>query len=301
MNDATEAAQRLRGILLMISAFALFAALDATAKFLSDYFPASQIIFARYTGAAIYALVFLHAIGALGQIRARNLKLQLLRGSLLFTSTAFNFFAVRELQLAQTSSIMFSNPLWVCALSVPLLGERVGRRRWMAVLIGFAGVMIIIRPGMEGYQFAALYSVGAALSAALYQIATRRGARDDSALTALFYTNIVGAFAATGLAPVMPGEWIMPQGFLIVLLLAMGLFGMLGHHLLVHAHRLAPAAVLAPFVYSQILWMVALGYIIFNDLPDRWTVLGGAVVVASGLYLYYREEQVKRRTTISPS
>jgi len=227
---------------------------------------------------------------ALAHVRARNLKLQIIRGLLLAGSTVCNFLALRYLQLAETASIAFSNPLWVCALSVPLLGEKVGPRRWMAVLVGFIGVLIIVRPGMSGFQPAALISVTSALFTALYQLATRKIAAYDSALTTMFYTAAVGTAA---LLPAMPTVWVMPDlaGWLLMMLV--GAFGAVGHQLLIVAHRLAPAAVLAPFSYSQIVMMVLIGYVVFGDLPDLWTVAGGAIVIASGIYLFYRERQVK--------
>ncbi len=292
LDAAGESAARLRGILLMVAAFALFACLDATAKYLSAWFETPLIVFARYAFAVVYSLVFLWSTGTLSQMRARNLPLQIVRGLLLVGGTLLNFTAVRYLQLAETSSIMFSNPLWVCALSVPLLGEQVGPRRWLAVVIGFVGVMIIIRPGAEGFHWAAFLSLGAALSTALYQIATRKAAAYDSSETTLFYTALVGAVAVT---PAVPGSWEMPTGWLLAIMCTFGLFGAVGHQFLIVAHKLAPAPVLAPFVYSQIIWMVIIGYAVFGDLPDLWTVAGGLLVVSSGLYLLYRERQIKKR------
>lgn len=295
-DAAGESAARLRGIFLMMAAFALFACLDATAKYLSAYYDTPLIVFARYALALIYSAGFLWWTGTLGQVRANKLPLQIVRGLFLVTGTLLNFTALRYLQLAETSSIMFSNPLWVCALSVPLLGEQVGPRRWFAVIVGFVGVMIIIRPGLEGFQWASVLSLIAALTTALYQITTRKVAAYDSSETTLIYTALVGAVAVS---PAVPYSWgaEMPAGWPLLLVLLLGVFSGLGHQFLIAAHRLAPAPVLAPFVYSQIIWMVLIGYVVFNDLPDIWTMAGGATVVSSGLYLLYRERQLKRRAT----
>ncbi|MGF7158952.1 drug/metabolite transporter (DMT)-like permease [Rhodoligotrophos appendicifer] len=287
-----ESARRSRGILYMVIAFTMFSGLDASAKYLSANYPTIQIVFARYSVAFVYAVGYLFLTRTISHARARNLKLQVIRGMLLLGSTALNFLALRYLQLAETASISFSNPLWVCALSVPLLGEHVGPRRWMAVIVGFIGVLIIVRPGLSGFQPAALISVIAALLTALYQLATRKIAEYDSAETTLFYTAAVGTAV---LIPVMPSVWVAPdtQGWMLMLLV--GGIGGVGHQLLIHAHRLAPAPVLAPFSYSQIVFMVVFGYFIFNDVPDRWTIAGGLIVIGSGLYLFYRERQIKNR------
>ncbi|WP_205042032.1 DMT family transporter [Rhodoligotrophos defluvii] len=294
--SASESSARIRGIFMMIAAFTLFSGLDATAKYLGQTYPVVQVAFARYGFAVVFAVCYLVWLNALAHIRARNLKLQIIRGLLLAASTACNFLALRYLQLAETASISFSNPLWVCALSVPLLGEKVGPRRWMAVVVGFIGVLIIVRPGMSGFQPAAIISIIAALFTALYQIATRKIAEYDSALTTMFYTAAVGAAA---LLPAVPAVWVTPDAQGWALMMLVGAFGTIGHQLLIHAHRLAPAAVLAPFSYSQIVMMVVIGYLVFGDLPDLWTVVGGVIVVASGVYLFYRERKVKGRAVES--
>jgi len=212
------------------------------------------------------------------------------RGLLLLVSTGTNFTAVKYLQLAQTSSISFSNPLWVCALSALLLGERVGPRRWAAVAIGFVGVLIIIRPGGAGFHWAMLLSVVCALSAALYQVATRKVGGSDLALTSLIYVAISGT---AGALPFVPIGWVTPAWWVWLLLLAAAAYGSIGHFLLIQAHRLAPAPVLAPFVYTQIISMIIIGYVVFGDVPDYATLIGSLVVVGSGLYVFYREQKLK--------
>ena len=212
-----------------------------------------------------------------------------MRGVLLLASTGFNFVAIQELQLAQTSSIMFSNPLWVCALSPLLLGEHVGLRRWIAVIVGFIGVLIIVRPGTAGFHPAMIYSIFSTLCVALYSITSRKVGGQDHAITSLFYATLIGAI---GSAPFAGIDWVTPGVPELALLALTGLSGAVGHYLLIQAHRLAPAPVLAPFVYTQIIWMTLAGYIIFGDVPDLWTLVGGAVVIGSGLYVFYRERKL---------
>jgi len=281
---------RLLGIFLMIGAFSLFALLDSTAKYLSHSVATQAIVFFRYGFSLVIVGLVVWRQGGLKFLNTEHLPLQLTRGLLLLVSTGTNFTAVKYLQLAQTSSISFSNPLWVCALSPFLLGERVGPRRWAAVVIGFIGVLVIIRPGTASFHWAMLLSVVCALSAALYQIATRKVGRSDHALTSLLYVSISGTAGALPFAPI---DWVTPAWWAWLLLVLAALYGSVGHLMLTQAHRLAPAPVLAPFVYTQIISMIIIGYVVFGDVPDVATLLGALVVVASGLYVFYREQQLK--------
>lgn len=290
-SASAEARRRIVGIGLMTGAFAMFALLDATAKYLVSDLGVGLIVFARYAFSLLFVAIWVWQQGGSSLLITRNGALQVVRGLLLVVSTLTNFIAVGYLQLAQTSSISFSNPLWVCALSPLLLGERVGPRRWMAVIIGFIGVLIIVRPGSASFHWAMLLSLVGALSTALYQIATRKVGAEDRALTSLFYVSLVGSFAAAPLAPI---GWVMPGAVQWVLLALMGFYGMFGHYMLTQAHRLAPAPVLAPYVYTQIVWMALIGFVVFGDVPDAMTVVGAGIVVASGLYVFYREGQVRK-------
>ena len=207
--------------------------------------------------------------------------------------TFLNFMALQYLRLDQTSAIFFSNPLWVCALSPFLLGERIGPRRWAAVIVGFLGVLLIIRPGADGFHWAMLLSVTVAIIAAMYQIITRKIGGRDPALVSLLLPSIVGTALAMPLGIV---NWYVPAWGLVGVMLLMGIAGGVGHHLLIKAHTLAPAPTLAPFVYTQIIWMIIVGYVVFGDVPDVHTLIGASIVVSSGLYVYYREQAAKRST-----
>jgi drug/metabolite transporter (DMT)-like permease len=296
MSDSggtAELRRRYVGIALMVGAFSAFALLDATAKYLVAYIGTGLVVFARYAFALVFVGAWLWQQGGASLLITQHAYLQVIRGLLLVVATGMNFLAVSYLQLAQTSAIGFSNPLWVCALSPFLLGERVGPRRLAAVVVGFIGVLIIVRPGTLSFHWAMLASVVAALSTALYQIATRKVGAEDRAITSLFYASLVGAFAA---APIAPIGWVSPDGWQWVLLALCGVFGSAGHFMLAQAHRLAPAPVLAPFSYSQIILMVLLGYIVFGDVPDAMTLAGGGIVIASGLYVLYRERVIAKAT-----
>jgi drug/metabolite transporter (DMT)-like permease len=295
-NVHLERRQRLTGIALMCGTVALFAGLDAVAKYLSAQMPTSQIVAARYITAFLLALVLINPISHPRLMVTRRPVLQIIRSMLMLGTTVFNFIAVRYLQLDQTLSIMFSAPFFVALLAGPILGEKLSWQRWAAICVGFAGVLLVTRPGLGGIHPAALLMVGAALCYAVYGIMTRALARSDSNETTLFYTNLVGVIC---MLPILPFVWTAPQDALSwVLMLVMGLTGSLGHYFLIVAHRLAPASVLSPFIYTEMIWMIALGYLVFNDVPNEWTLAGASVVIASGLYLISLE---RRQRVIPPA
>jgi drug/metabolite transporter (DMT)-like permease len=292
-HDAShERASRLTGIALMCGAVACFAMLDTTAKYLNLYMSTLQVVWARYTGAFLFPFIVSNPWTRPGLTRTNRPALQIARSVLLLASTLCNFLALRYLQLAEAIALVFSTPFFVAALSGPVLGEWVHWRRWTAIAVGFLGVLVVTRPGAGSFQPAALLSLTAALCYALYSIATRVLARTDSNETTLFYSNIVGALA---LLPVVPFVWTTPSDPLVIaLMVASGAMGSFGHYLLIAAHRLAPAAVLSPFIYTEIVLVTATGFLVFGDVPNRSTLTGAAIVVASGLYILHRERAVRR-------
>lgn len=272
----------------MLAAFLLFTFLDTSAKLLAQDMNSLQIVWARFVGHAVLVAAVLMPRKGTRVLASSNLRLQILRSGFLFLSTIFNFFALRYLHLTTTASIMFTVPLLVAALSVPLLGEQVGWRRWTAIAVGFAGVLIIVRPGGASLHWAIGLSLCNVIAVSLYQITTRKLAARDHSDTTSLYSPLFGAII---LLPVLPFVWEPPSGPLAWGLLCMlGVFGGIGHWLLIIAHRYAPASLLAPFSYSAILWMTASSYLVFGHLPDEWTVVGAAVVIASGLYVFHREQ-----------
>ena len=294
MSPAEQAHRdRLTGIALMCGAVVLFACNDAAAKYLNSHMHTVQVVWARYMAAFALAIILLNPTGNPQVMRTRRPWLQLGRSALLLGSTVLNFFALRYLQLDEAVSIIFCTPFIVAALGGPMLGEWIGWRRWTAIFVGFAGILLVTRPGTGGIHPAALLVVVAAICYALYSVLTRVLVRSDSDATTNFYSNLVGAAAIT---VAVPFYWTsQSDAIVIALMCSMGLFSGFGHFLLIRAHRLAPAGVLAPFIYTEIVWMIALGLLVFGDIPNRWTLAGSAVVIASGLYLLYRERVIGPR------
>jgi drug/metabolite transporter (DMT)-like permease len=287
--------QRLIGIALMCAAVALFAVLDTTAKYLNTQMDSLQITWARYTSAFVLTLFVSNPFTHRGLLKSRRPVLQVVRATLLVASTAFNFLALRWLQLDEALSIVFTFPFIVAIASGPMLGEWLGWRRWCAICFGFGGVLLITRPGFGGMHPAALISLAATICYGLYAVITRIVSRVDSNQTSLFYNNAIGALL---MLPIIPFVWQTPANWTIALMLiATGVLGSLGHFFLISGHKLAPAAVLSPFIYTQLIWVVILGYLVFDHVPNHWTMAGAAVVIGSGLYLLYRERQVGKATT----
>jgi len=290
-----EAARRRVGIALMCGTLAFFACLDASAKSLARLGVDPLLTtFMRYAVSVAAISLVINPVTSPGVMRTNRLGLQIVRSLLLFGSTALNFLALRHLQLAETLSIQFAAPLAVALLAGPVLGEWTSPRRLAAIGVGFLGVLVIVRPGVGPVQPAVLLSLGNMLCYALYILTTRKLAAHDSTATTMVYSGLAGLALMT---PLLPWIWTAPAGWLVwALLVGVGLFGTLGHWLLVLAHARAPANVLAPFIYTQLLWSVLLGYLVFGDVPNRWTLLGASIVVGSGLYLLAQD----RRRTVRP-
>ncbi|MGE0022942.1 MAG: DMT family transporter [Hyphomicrobium sp.] len=296
-SAAGEARQRLEAIGLMLIAVGFFSALDTSAKYLvtREGLGVGQIVWARCIGQFALLLLLVPSFGIMSAralFQSRIIGWQLVRSALMVATTAFNFLALEYLRLDQTVTIVFLAPLMVALLAGPLLGEWVGRRTFAAILVGFAGVLIAVRPGFGNIHPAVLYSFAGMLAYAFFIILTRRMAHVDPPLVTLFYSMFAGT---VGAIPFAVADWVTPPDALSwVLLGVLGILGGLGHWLFLHAYRLAPASAIAPFLYTQLLTMVAFGFIVFGDLPDLWTLAGAALIVASGIYLIHRERQVAR-------
>jgi drug/metabolite transporter (DMT)-like permease len=287
LPSATDPRARMKGIGLICLALVCFALLDTTAKWLNGHMNTVQVIWARFTGHFVLSFLIVNPWTSPGLVRTRRLKLQLARSALLLGSTAFNFVALRYLQLDQTASIMFTAPFFVAALAGPILGEWIDWKRWTAIGVGFAGILLVTRPGAGGIHPAAVFSVMAAGCFALYSITTRILASHDRTDTTSFYSSVVGLLVssvAVGWVWTTPASWTTMAG-----MLAVGAFGWIGHLILIVAHRYAPAPVLAPFSDSQIVWMSLTGALVFGDKPSSWTMAGAGIVIVSGLYLLSRE------------
>ncbi len=268
----------------MCGTLAFFACLDASAKALARAgIDPLLTTFMRYAVSVALISLFLNPVTTPAVVHSRRLGLQVVRSLLLFGSTALNFLALRHLQLAETLSIQFAAPLTVALLAGPLLGEWSSRKRLTAIGVGFLGVLVIVRPGVGEVHPAVLLSLGNMLCYALYIIMTRKLAAYDSTATTMFYSGLAGLAL---MAPLLPWIWTTPAAWWAwSLLIGVGLLGTMGHWLLILAHARAPASVLAPFLYTQLLWSLLLGFFVFGDVPNRFTVLGAAIIVGSGLYL----------------
>jgi drug/metabolite transporter (DMT)-like permease len=274
-----------RGILWMLLTGICFVGMDTLAKQLTQIYPVPQVVWARY---AFHFLLLALVLGPRlpRTLRTRRLGLQGLRSLLLLCATGLFFAALSFIPLADATAIMFVAPIVVTALSMPLLGERVGRHRWASVAAGFLGALIIIRPGTEAMDPAALLALGAASCYALYQVATRRLSATEAPLTTLAYTAAIGVLATSAL---MPFLWAPPAPLHWLAMAGLGLLGGFGHFALIKAFQLAPAATVTPFGYSNLIWAVLFGYAVFGELPDAWTVTGALVIAGSGLYIVHRE------------
>ncbi len=277
------------GIAFMLLTGFGFVSLDTLAKHLSVDYPTAQVVWARYAFHVALMLPVALWLGPRRLFATRRPWLQLLRGVLLLAATVLFFTALRYLPLATATSIAFIAPLLVTALSVPLLGEHVGPRRWIAVCVGFCGMLIIVRPGVEfasAAHWATLLPAAMAVCYALYQIGTRVLGPGEDAFASLFYTAVVGAVATSVFVPF---HWTAPdtRGWLLMALL--GGVGGCAHLTLIRALSYAPASLLAPFQYVNLVWATVFGFVVFADLPDWPTLLGAAVIVGSGLFVYYRE------------
>lgn len=284
------------GIALAIAAYLMFAGIDSSAKWLGLVgISAVQIVFLRYAiHLLLVAAIHLPRHGR-GLVRTGSLKLQALRAMTLLGATVCNFLAVQYLPLTVTGAIAFTVPLLICALSVPMLGESVGWRRWTAIGVGFLGVLVIVRPGTDAFHPAALLCLAAALSTAFYMLFTRRVSGFDSAATSQFY---VGIFATISLLPLVIFHWswpTTPDGWFAFF--AVGIFGFVGHQLITMAAGLAPASVLAPFAYFQIIFLASASWLVFNQPPDVWLYIGAPIVIGSGLYIWLRERSLAKPVT----
>jgi drug/metabolite transporter (DMT)-like permease len=283
---------RFTAIALICVAVVFFAFLDTSAKYLTTvaHLPPFQVAWVRFASHVGLTILILGPRGTGIALRTRKLKHQLLRSLFMIGATGFNFAALQYLQLDQTATISFLSPFLVAALAGPLLDEWIGWRRLAAICVGFTGILFVTRPGFGTIHWAASLSFLSTLSYALYSISTRYLSMFDSARTTQTYTPLAGALF---LAPFAWAHWQNPQSAWVwALLLSTGLLGGLGHWLLILAHERAPAPILAPFGYVNIVFMIALGYLVFSDIPSSWTLLGAGIMIASGIYLLFRERTV---------
>ena len=285
MDRATAATDVRRGIQWMASATLFMVASDSVAKHLSGSYPTWELIWSRHLFQALLIFAWLGRRAG-PALRTGNPVLQLVRSALLLTTTGCFYLGLRYVPLADAVAVLNLSPVMVTALSAPLLGERVGGRRWAAVLVGFLGVIILLRPGQGSVQVAVLLPLAAALQFALFQIVTRRLSGRDDPVTTMAYTPLVGAVVGSLL---LPAVWVTPTAPHWGLMAATGVFGFIAHLMIIRSFAAAPAATVAPFNYLTLVWAGLLGFILFDEIPDAWTIAGAAVIVASGVYIFHRE------------
>ncbi|HEY5818576.1 MAG TPA: DMT family transporter [Mesorhizobium sp.] len=296
----TDAATPPAAIWLLLGSGLAFACLDTSAKYLVTSGMSPQFVsWMRFVEHAILALILLRSWTNIATFRVNNLPLQLLRGMFLVGATVFNFFALRTLQLADAMSIMFFGPMMITALAGPMLGEWAGWRRWLAIAVAFIGVLVIARPGFVTIDIGHIYVFCSMISGSLYAIMTRYLAPTETPESLIFYSALAPAILlapfglATASMPAEPLHWVV--------LSCLGLFGGVGHWWVIQAYRRASATALAPYPYAQMVWMIISGYLVFNQLPDLWTLVGAAIIVASGLYIVHREHRLRLANRTLPT
>lgn len=280
--------QKLRGLLLLLAGTILIAIMDALVKLMSTSLGTLQITWGRYATQAVLLFMVVAPSQSPGRLRTKNLAMHLFRVALMLAITVLFFGALRTMSLAEANAITFTTPLLITVLSGVMLGEVVGIRRWIAVGAGFAGVLLIVQPGSGAIGWAALLPLTAAVCSALYHVTTRLLARTEDPANTLYFIALVGSL---GLSAVMPFFWSPLSVQLVLGLVAVGILGTAGNFFLIRAFQIVPAATLSPFMYVYLLWATALGWLIFGDVPGLATVLGAAIILGSGLYVYRQPVQ----------
>lgn len=282
------------GVLAMSMGVMMFTGIDTSAKWLilAGLVPL-QVVFSRYLFHLVSALVWYIPREGVDALRSVNPKMQMLRSAFLVASTVFNFYGMKALPLTTIVAIYFAGPILTSLLAVPFLGEKVGLRRFAAILVGFSGVLIIVQPWGNAFQPEMLFSLAGISMASCYFIMTRKMAGREANSTAQIWASGLGTMA---IAPFALAHWMWPEGALQwTVFIAIGVFGFVGHALTTHAHRLAEASMLAPVIYEQVFFATIAGYLVFHTLPTPRTAVGAAIIVASGLYIWSRERAGRAR------
>ena len=282
---------------LLLASIGFITLVDTTAKFFTSDLHGVQLVWGYFLGIAVSIVVYMQVrrIPLVETLRARRPALQMLRAGALAVSISLLFVGLTYLPIADATVLSFMAPLFITALSGPLLGERVGRHRWFAVLTGLCGVVFMLRPGSDLYHWASLLTLLGAISFAFFQILTRKLSTSDSTMTTLCYTALGGL---VWISLFVPAFWVAPLPIHWVVFMATGVLGFFAHLCMINALKRAQASLLAPFNYSKLIWAALTGYVVFGDIPSLDTVLGSAVIIGSGLYVFYREVRLQRRPVV---
>ncbi|MEX0693437.1 MAG: DMT family transporter [Rhodospirillales bacterium] len=275
------------GIFWMMMTMLLFVSMDTCAKYLVSMYPTLQAVWGRYFFQVVILVIVL-APRLRTLVKTQSLKFQLIRSLFLLGATLCFFTGLGTIQVAEASAIMFTAPLMLTAAAPFVLKEKVGIRRWLSVLIGFIGALIIIRPGQGALAEGSFWVLAAAACYTCYQLSTRALSGQDSVLTTLFYSALLGALI---MSVIVPFHFVMfaPADWAIMALA--GLFGTLGHFCMIKAFTHAEASKVAPYSYTSLIWATIIGYVLFGTLPDMWTYIGAGIIIASGLYIIHRERK----------
>jgi len=274
------------GIVLMLAGIAGFAVMDATIKWLTADYPLTQVVALRsWFGLPLLCLLALYE-GGLKALKTRRPLVHIGRYTLVLALSFSFFWALSQMKLVDAIAITFAAPIIITALSVPLLKEPVGLHRWLAISIGFCGVLIMLRPGAGVFQWAALVVLGSAIVYALLMITTRAFKSTESTAALMLYPQLGMSLTGIAFAPLF---WVTPSLSDLGLFALAGMFGSVGVMCLTNAFRLAPAATISPFEYTALIWATLLGFLLWGELPDTYTLIGAGIVISSGLYIIYRE------------
>ncbi|MDX3806694.1 DMT family transporter [Bosea thiooxidans] len=285
----------LLGIGIMLLATVFLSAGDAASKYLAaENVPALHIVWLRYITSALVLLAIVAGQRGKISLRTRRPGLQLLRGIGIIGSSIFFVSSLKYLKIADATATSFVAPLFVTALSIPLLGEKVGWRRWLATIVGLIGVLIVVRPGGSGFQPTSLLPVLSSLSWAFSLIVTRLMSGTEDPIATITYSTVFGAIVSSLLLPL---HWVEPSWTIALVGFFIGAVSTAGHWLVIVAFRYAAASLLAPFSYIQLFWAALFGFLLFAALPDLWTWVGAAVIAGSGLYTAHRERIRARQVT----
>ena len=288
-----DMAMPVSAMLFVMGTYLCFSMLDAAGKYLaSTGLHVTFIVWVRFLVHGLLLFLVFKAWSQRDVWRMARPGLHLMRAALLPTTTLFNFAALQYLQLDQTMTVFLATPMVVTALAGFILGEWAGPRRWAAIFVGFIGVVVVARPGTSMFSPPILLSIGATLTYSLYILLTRKLANSETPQSLNFFPTLVGTLM---LLPFAFTHWELPQTSLsAVVLFSTGVFGLAGHLLLIRASKITSASKLAPFIYTQLLWMIALGWIVFGDVPDFWTLFGAIIICSSGFYLMQREHHLRK-------
>ena len=292
MIEAREK-NNLRGIWLMIVGSAVLVTSDAASKILTETYPVWQVLTLRHVGALVAILIYARFVTGWKALRVNYWPGQILRGAIFFVTAIFVIWSLQVLPLPTFTAIVFSGPFFVAALSVPLLNETVGWRRWMAILVGFAGMLIIVRPGAQNFQWFLILPICAAICAAFRDIITRKISRSETSIAILFWSTIIVTFASLLAIPL---GWNRLSWEDAGLFFINGILNAGAHFLIIEALRYGEAALISPFRYSALLWSILFGLVIWNHIPDTWVFVGSAVIAASGIYMIKRESHLAAKT-----